>query len=181
LHLPRDAGTWALIISIIGLLLIFPLGILVNIVTPKLQDWWAARSVKALMSRIEKLTNKLFEIEANPPLNEFEDQMVTEFMFLKVFLRIMGLASCYAVIFIFMFLLTHTPANPPPPHRLGPALFTLVSFIMFTFLTIIGLLITRPRELDGLYRRRSPAHRKQLKAQIVRLVIKLNKYQDARS
>lgn len=180
MHLPKDAGTWALIISILGLLLIFPIGLLVNIATPIVQDWWAARSIHALKIRIEMLTRELSELESTPTFGEFEDQMVTEFVLLKVFLRTLSMGTFYGIATILMFLAT--PETPSiRPHQLAVKAFDLVSFILFVILVLSGFLVSRPQELDKLYRRRSPAHRRQLRTQIVRLANKLSKYHDARS
>ncbi len=69
---PHDVGTWSLYIGIAALLLAFPLGIASNLMAPKVQNWWALRSIASLKKRIEKLEKRLAEVEATPLYSNFE-------------------------------------------------------------------------------------------------------------
>jgi len=70
--LPHDVGTWGLILGILTLLTAIPLGIASNLLAPKLQNWWASRSIASLQKRIEKLETRLAEVEATPLYSNFE-------------------------------------------------------------------------------------------------------------
>jgi hypothetical protein len=73
--MPKDPGTWGLYISVIALVLIVPLGILTNVLTPKLQNWWAGRSKASLEKRIEKLKHDLLVFKTSVLLTEAEQQI----------------------------------------------------------------------------------------------------------
>ena len=52
---PKDLGEWGFILSLLALLLMYPVGLIVNISSPKLQDWFAGWSKDRLLARIDKL------------------------------------------------------------------------------------------------------------------------------
>ena len=62
--LGHDLAWWSFLLAIIGLILMFPTGIAVNIVTPKLQNWWAERSQSALKKRIDTIEQQLKDYES---------------------------------------------------------------------------------------------------------------------
>jgi hypothetical protein len=180
-HLPRDAGTWALIISIVGLFLIFPIGILVNMATPRLENWWSTRSVKTLKLRIEKLTRELARIESLPVLSEFEDRMLFDAILFKTFLKMICIAFLYTLLFLILilFFLTHSlPYKLPFP---GIPFLELAAVLLLIVVSLAGLLLTRTSLLNDLYERRSSSYRKGIKAQIAGLSAKLAKYQGSHS
>jgi hypothetical protein len=37
----KDLGWWGFVLSLVALFLLYPVGVIVNITTPKLQNWWA--------------------------------------------------------------------------------------------------------------------------------------------
>jgi hypothetical protein len=65
--MPRDFGTWSLIIAVVTLVLTVPLNMAANLASPKVKDWWAARSTKALNSRLEILRTQEKVLSASPP------------------------------------------------------------------------------------------------------------------
>jgi hypothetical protein len=69
----KDFGWWGFVLSMVALLLIYPVGVIVNITTPKLQNWWATRSRASLQTRIKTLQEELARIERIPPVTFTED------------------------------------------------------------------------------------------------------------
>jgi hypothetical protein len=50
--MPKDLGTWGFILSVLALILMYPVGLLVNWTSPKFQDWLAAWSQRRLQKKI---------------------------------------------------------------------------------------------------------------------------------
>ena len=50
-----DFGFWGFALSVVALVLIIPLGIVVNILTPKVQNWWATTSQGRFSRRVAEL------------------------------------------------------------------------------------------------------------------------------
>src|SRR5437868_7200681 len=57
--IPKDTAT---VLSILALILIIPFNFFTSWAYPKLQNWWAARSRKSLIKRIDKLKTSLSEM-----------------------------------------------------------------------------------------------------------------------
>ncbi len=57
--MPRDLGTWGFILSVAALILMYPVGLLVNWSSPKIQDWWASWSQRRLQKKIQGLEREL--------------------------------------------------------------------------------------------------------------------------
>jgi hypothetical protein len=73
--LHHDASWWALILAILALLLMLPVNLLANFMTPLLKDWWAGRSVNALTERISRLQSNLSALEKSSVLTETESTL----------------------------------------------------------------------------------------------------------
>src|SRR5260370_40226134 len=69
---PHDLATWGFILAVAALILSVPLGVASNLMAPKVQNWWAARSIASLRRRICKLEQDLTAAEANPAFSHFE-------------------------------------------------------------------------------------------------------------
>lgn len=67
--LPKDEGTWGIILAIAALVLAFPLTVIGNLVTPKIRNWWAKRSVSTLEARIAKLKAELSKMDGVVPFS----------------------------------------------------------------------------------------------------------------
>ena len=76
MHFPKDLGTWGFILSIVAIVLMYPVGLLINITTPIVQNWIASRTKQSLVNRIERLEKELAELESNPPIEEVEDRIL---------------------------------------------------------------------------------------------------------
>jgi len=83
--MPRDLGTWGFILSITALLLMYPVGVLINLTSPGIRNWWAARSRKSLTKRIDILQRQLQRAEALTALSEFENETLWRFEKLVAF------------------------------------------------------------------------------------------------
>jgi Na+-transporting methylmalonyl-CoA/oxaloacetate decarboxylase gamma subunit len=74
--IPKDLTTWAFIFSVLALVLMYPVGVLINITTPRLQNRWAARSRSALQARIARLEGELNRMPGLPEVSEVEDMIL---------------------------------------------------------------------------------------------------------
>lgn len=70
--LPHNAGTWGVILGVVAIILTVPLGIASNLIAPKLQNWWAARSLASLRERITEVEKEFRPIEEARPFTQFE-------------------------------------------------------------------------------------------------------------
>lgn len=73
MHWPRNLGEWGFWIGILAILLAYPLALLANVTSPRIENWWAARSAKALRERISHLERRLAFIKRQELLSEYEE------------------------------------------------------------------------------------------------------------
>ena len=93
--LHHDLGWWgfwvgllALVVAIIGI----PLAIIAPIIAPRLENWWAERSVASTKKRIASLVEKLAEYERiYPELSLTEDYVLRGIRGIGIMLMICGL------------------------------------------------------------------------------------------
>ena|ERR1700676_3218468 len=71
----HDASWWALVLAILALVLMLPVNLLANVMTPPLKNWWAGRSSAALTERIARVKRNLVAAEKNTPLTETESEL----------------------------------------------------------------------------------------------------------
>ena len=69
---PHDLALWGFILAVAALVLAIPLGVASNLMAPRIQNWWAARSIASLKRRISNLEMELAACEANPAFSYFE-------------------------------------------------------------------------------------------------------------
>jgi Tfp pilus assembly protein PilN len=158
-----DRATWAIIIGIAAIVLGFPLSLLANLLTPKIRNWWAERSVAALKKRIVKLDKALAKMQRLPLLSEDQTDLfaVVEI----VTLAIVGMIWCCLGI---LHVLSESLANPSPYlvslYIIGGSILLAVALVL---LMILG------REV----RKRSPTHRMMVEENINKLSAKLQSLQ----
>ncbi|MFZ3333540.1 MAG: hypothetical protein WA197_23075 [Candidatus Acidiferrales bacterium] len=73
--MPRDLGSWGFWLSILALIAAYPLNLLANLTSPRLQNWWAtrpARSRASLQKTIAELESKLAEMQRREPITDVE-------------------------------------------------------------------------------------------------------------
>lgn len=74
MFLGHDIGWWGFWVGIAAIVLTVPLSMIGNILTPKVQNWWATRSENAMKKRIHTLRSRLADYESRfPEMTEFED------------------------------------------------------------------------------------------------------------
>jgi hypothetical protein len=78
---------WGFILSLLALLLMYPVGVLVNWTTPLIKDRWAKRSQAALKNRIFKLEAEIKAYSGTEVFSPFQNIVMTAFK--TVFLLIL--------------------------------------------------------------------------------------------
>jgi len=63
---------WTIGLWIAALILAFPISIAANVFTPRILNWWSARSIASLKGRIAKLESNLAAVQAIPTWSSFE-------------------------------------------------------------------------------------------------------------
>lgn len=126
-------------------MLIYPAGVLVNLTTPKLQNWWALRSLRTLQERILILSRQV-RTPVLTPFEEFILRCVTASLFI-----ICGFFGFLTILFMVIseiahqFHVTHLIAAPADRHRvqlmvvmnglflLGPTCWILLAISRFQY------------------------------------------------
>lgn len=67
---------WTIGLWIAALILAFPISITANIFTPKILNWWSARSIASLKQRIAKLESNLAAVQPIPTWSPFEHSVM---------------------------------------------------------------------------------------------------------
>jgi hypothetical protein len=70
--LAKDPGWWGFWISILALLGAYPLSLLANLTSPRIQNWWAARSRASLEKRIAQLEAALAAMQHDESITNVE-------------------------------------------------------------------------------------------------------------
>jgi hypothetical protein len=76
MFLGHTAGWWGIALGIAAIVLMVPVGLLVNMLTPSVQNWIATWGYSSLTKRIGKLERKLSELEKFPTITEVEDRLL---------------------------------------------------------------------------------------------------------
>lgn len=76
MRLPTDSGTWGIVLAILAIVLMYPVGLLINLTTPLVQNWIVTRSKASLINRIAKLENQLVELEKTPVITDVENYLL---------------------------------------------------------------------------------------------------------
>ena len=70
----HDLGWWAFVISVLALVLAYPLDLAAHLTAPKLKNWWAERSVASIRRRLGELEARLAKYETEyPQISEVEE------------------------------------------------------------------------------------------------------------
>ena len=133
----HDSGWWALFLAVIGLLLMFPCSMAANIVTPKLQNWWAERSAASTRKRIQKLQDELATREEEyPEISEAEHYVLVGIEFIVLTFAFWFLTSSL----VMLTLLDSSWNNFPPNLKnklLGPV-------VLWSLMGGLSMLVSRP-------------------------------------
>ena len=82
--LPHDLGTWGFILSIVTLILMYPVGVMINMTTPLLQNWLSTWTRASLDQRIAKLEAQLANLEQIPEIDAVQNQILWEIKSVKL-------------------------------------------------------------------------------------------------
>lgn len=153
--MPKDLGTWAFILSLLTLILMYPAGLLINLTTPLVANWLAKWSRSSLEKRISKLENKLAELEKNPAIDPVQNEMLWAIKSVKIVAINVGTG-----IFLVIYCGVRSVVNPDTP-----------SFKEFSGLVLFMVFVNVVQVLVMRYQRdfrwvRSPSYRKGLKTTI---------------
>ena len=163
--IPRDLGTWGFILGVLTLLFAYPVGLLVDITSPEIQNWWSTRSQASLKKRISLLEQELARLEAIQPLNHYENRLLRGVEELQLLVSGGTYMLLTATLLIFLMLV---PRNDP--RRLGFGLGFLIA-LQLTNVAVFAVMRAR----HGNYRHlRSPVRRVRLRKSIEKLTMKVS-------
>ncbi len=139
--LPKDLGTWGVIIGIIALVLAYPLSLLANITSPRLQNWWAARSRRSLAARIKVLESQL----ASSQMPGAEEMVRLILRFIVVILTFIWVS---ANVILLSLILIEFELSPPSHERMQVTVALFWAFLLFNGMAILTLkIMPRPYKL----------------------------------
>jgi hypothetical protein len=171
--LGHDLVWWGFVISVVALALAtigIPVAIIAPIIAPKLENWWAERSVSSLRKRITALEKQLSDYErAGAPLSEAEDWILKG-------IEAIGVTVGFAIADLGCILsLTRDQKSIfNDPHGLIVPPTNMIIFITFASLLLALLMLAFVfRPIGSFRRKRSPAVRKSLRKSIEQLNKKL--------
>jgi hypothetical protein len=158
--MPRDLGTWGFILSLLALLLMYPVGILINITSPKVANWWSTRSKNSVIERITRLQCELAQLEKTPAFSEYEFHVLRAIgaMFAGL-VFVCGLSALTLIKLILWF----------GPSRRASYLMAAVVFAGF----VAVMFLESP--LETYIKQRSPKRRLEMKSSIANLEEQLSK------
>jgi hypothetical protein len=165
--LHKDLGWWAFVISVVALVLVYPLEVLAHITAPWWKNWWAERSIASTRKRIDKLEKLLADNEQRyKVLSEGEDYILNG-------LAGLGLLATFCVELLVVVLLAITSFATPTvsSHDKAPvvaaALFAAAFAYLVGYATFLKLSVFR--------RNRSPRIRNAMRKNIEELKQRLAK------
>ena len=108
-----------ILIAVVSILLAIPLSVVANLFTPILRNWWASRSAKTLIRRIEKLETELRWVNLEVTMEDLFDVFrhlfsvlclffysvalgITGFLFFRLIDDYKGIVLAYAFIAYFL-------------------------------------------------------------------------------
>jgi hypothetical protein len=161
--LHHDASWWALVLAILALLLMLPVNLLANFITPGLKNWWAQRSTSGLTDRIVRLRGNLAESMVTPLLTDTENELFMGLESIAYLIWNVGylLLGCLGVLVTLL-----------PEIVKGRRGFTWV--ITVAMLVISYLHLTTNRRMRIYRRERSQKYRQSLTSGIAELEGRLN-------
>jgi uncharacterized membrane protein SirB2 len=159
--MPKDLTEWSFVISITALVLIIPLNVASNILTPMLKNWWASRSNKELSKRIARLEKELFLAEMLPVLSETEDEILIgiQRLFMHVGASVHLLLGGVVVILNRVVQQTSSPVSQN---------FS-TGFLFAAIFLNVGFTVFQRRQTREYRQPRSPVYRQRLRANIEQL------------
>ena len=154
-HLPHDLGTWAFILSVLAIVLMYPVGLVINLTTPLVQNWIAKRSKASLEKRISKLETTLTELEQYPPTDEVQDRILWEIKHSRLSMRNVSID-----VVVVVFLGIQSLSN------VGSQSFHNFAYFAYLVLGVNAVMMLVERYHHDFRYERSPNVRKRLKTEI---------------
>jgi len=174
MFLGHSTGWWGIFLSAVAILLAIPLSVVGNLLTPRLRNWWAQRSVNSLRNRIINLEKRLAFVSVSyKEIGEFED-FVLELLD-TLFYVVAGGAECTG----FALLVLSAPIRKRPEiGRLEMAEIFLVALLV----AVIFMLAFVSTVMVRIFRRRhSPKIRREMRNLIASLKAKFERRTGRRS
>jgi hypothetical protein len=165
----KDLGWWAFVLTVVGLVLLVPASIVANLITPKLKDWWAGRSLISLTNRIVKVRRSLEEMEKFPTLTETEDQILRNIA-----------TTCFLIFAVGYFMLTVVAVSmlvatqiffPNEPYKL----WHIISLATMWWILLMYFYRRRILQMRRYRHPRSPQVRADMKNSIAKLEAELQR------
>jgi hypothetical protein len=156
--LPHDLGTWGFILSIIALLAMYPVGLLINMTTPAIQNWLAKFTRASLEKRIAELERRLEKLEEIPELSDVDNHILWEVKSTRL-----TVISHTNIVLLFMLLAVGVVAKTDSPEFIG------FSRIVLLVVLLSGTLLMLLRYQHDFRYERSPDVRKSLRKAIAEL------------
>lgn len=162
--LPHDLGAWGFYLSLAAILLMYPVGLLINLTTPVVQNWLARRTKSSLKNKISELERRLSELEKLPAIDEVQDNVLWGIKSVRI-----GILAATNTIIIVIYLAAAVLSNR------GSAPFASLSGFVLLALTVNSLLMLGMRYRRDFRYVRSPRYRKNL----MKTIEELKKIQDS--
>ncbi len=162
--LPKDKATWGIVLAIVAIVLAFPLSLLANLLTPKIRNWWAERSVAGLKKRIANLESELIEMDGLSPFSREHTRLLNFVQIIAV--GAIGIVDCFLGIANFFTTLL--------PDRLQHQAKTLIGCGIFFELFMLLVIFQSFRQFLN---KRSPLHKEAVEKNISELSAKLQSLQ----
>ena len=156
--LGHDLSWWSFVVSVSALVLCIPLTVFGNILTPKLLNWWAERSIFSTRNRITALEKQLSDYEQFQPLSEAEDWILRG-------IESLGMMGVYSMVVLADLMLTIWDRT----HLTGHQVIRLDILALFTAVMAFVFMFIHYQQISTFRLKRSPVTRKYLRNSIDRL------------
>ena len=161
--LPHDVGTWGLILGIAAIILTIPLGIVANLLSPKIKLWWLLRSTKGTANKLASLTRYRDHLEKELVFTPFEEAMWGHQCDMTYFVSLLAV-----IIVIATALIPEAHPHITFKEMLQPAIRALPFIIVIWLLFAVFYW-----RVFGRWLRSSPTERKKVEEQIEKTITKL--------
>jgi hypothetical protein len=158
--LPNDRATWGIVLAIAAIVLAIPFSLIANLITPKIRNWWAERSVAALKRRIAELERRLKMVETYDLLSESEEVIMVTLQRAGRVIDI-GINS----------LIGGWVGHEIFRHPRSASTIIVLSLIFVVTSILVAAFVLEP--IQNCLRMRSSATRRKLREDILRLSVKL--------
>jgi phosphate/sulfate permease len=162
----HDLAWWGTFLAVVALVLMLPVSIAANILTPILKNWWAERSDASTQKRIESIEKQLADYEQYAELSEGVDYVL---MATEALAMLLGLCNTMLAVILLLLVTFDLPTVSVPDKR--P--FALLALVAGLGTFLIGLVVFG--RFSRFRQKRSPFNRNMLRNYIAKLREKLAK------